>query len=282
MTPSQAGRLLFVAALCALVSCKKTPMGRVEEIRDELASDSPRYDAALPRCAAASCANDVAKAIGAPFDDKKPDQVSAAAVAIIVARDRRGSAVPSPDVWIAAMRKAKGPGADALRLATALAMSRVVASHAHPLESDDDARAFVRDAAGAIPGACATYESLGSGVALEKMAPEDSPDHSACVQHDLVRKDGPGAGYGNGLHRGTAGALALWRDALDAMHEGSTQMSGKYKEALDARLATLDAATPKIVTKHVEAPAGNAWGQVLDEHRAPLGATADAAPPSPR
>ncbi len=277
-------RALFIAVLGVLASCKKTPMGRVEEIRDELASDSPRYDASLPRCAekSASCASDVARAIGAGFDDKKPDQVSAAAVAVVVARDRRGSAVGSPEVWLAAMRKAKGPGADALRLATALAMSRVAYSHARPLERDDDARAFMRDVAGAIAGACGTYGALGAGAAPEKMAPEDSPDHSACVQKDLGRKDGPGAGYGQGLHRGTAGALALWKEALGAMHEGSAQMSGTYKESLEARLAVINAATPKIVPKHVEAPAGNTWGQMLDEHRAPLGAFPDAGPPPPR
>ncbi len=39
MMPSLAGRLLFVAALRAFVSCKQTPLGRGEEIRDELASE---------------------------------------------------------------------------------------------------------------------------------------------------------------------------------------------------------------------------------------------------
>ena len=67
------------------------------------------------------------------------------------------------------------------------------------------------DVAAAIPGACATYESLGAGADPDKMPPADSPDHSACVQRDLSRKDGPGATYGQGLFRGAAGALALGR-----------------------------------------------------------------------
>jgi len=281
-TPRPVVALALAAAL--LASCKKSPMGRVEQIRDELASDFPRYDGALPRCApaSASCAGDVAAAIGAPYNDKKPDQVSAAAVAVVVARDHRGSAIGSADVWLGAMRKAKGPGADALRLATALAMSGAAPSHAHALDVDGDARAFLRDVAASIPGACATYEALGSGADPDKMPPEDSPDHSACVQKDLGRKEGPGGTYGTGLFRGAAGALALWKDALSALHEGSAQMSGKYKQSLDARLAAIDAATPKIVPKRVDAPAGNTWGQVEGEHAAPLGADAGARAPQQR
>ena len=268
--------LFFLALVAMCASCKKSPMDRVEEIRDQLASDSPRYDGALPICTPSSttCGSDVAAAIGAPYDEKKPDQVSAAAVAVLVARDHRGSAVGSPDVWIGAMRKAKGPGADALRLATALEMSRVAPVHAHALDTDGAARAFLRDVAAAIPGACKTYEALGDGADPDRMAPEDSPDHSACVQRDLARKEGPGGGYGAGLFRGAAGALALLEHTLAALHDGSAQMSGKYKQALEARLTVIDAAAPKIAPKHVEAPAGNAWSQMADEHRAPLAADA--------
>lgn len=180
----------FVALAVLLVSCKKSPMGRVEQIRDELGGDAPRWNAELARCAGtrATCAADVAKSIGGTFDDKKPDQITAAAVAVVVARDRHGSDVASPDVWLAAMRKAKGPGADALRLATSLEMSRVVAKHARPLDTDADARAFLADVASVLPGACKTYELLGAGAAVDTMPPADSPDHSACVQHDLAQE----------------------------------------------------------------------------------------------
>ncbi len=251
-------------------------MGRVEEMRDQLAGDSPRWNGDIARCggARATCAKDVAASIGGAFDDKKPDQISAAAVAVIVARDHHATDAGSPDVWIAAMRKADGPGADALRLAVSLEMSLVASKHARPIDADADARAFVADVAASIPGACKTYEMLGGGASVDAMPPQDSPDHSACVQHDLGRKDGPGGAYGEGLFRGAAGALALWKDALAALHDGASHTSAGAKPALDRRLAVLDATTPSISLKVVAAPVGNTWGQMEGEHRAPLGGDA--------
>ncbi len=268
--------LVLLAIVATVASCKKSPMDRVESIREQLAGDSPRWDASLARCAGSGCAAQVAKSIGGTFDEKKPDQLSAAAVAVVVARDHRGSAVDEPEVWLAAMRKAKGPGADALRLATALEMSRVAGKDAHALDTDADARAFLADVAASIPGACKSYELLGGGADPDAMPPVDSPDHSACVQRNLSRKEGPGGGYGQGLFRGAAGALALWKAAAAALHDGESLTTGAAKAALDARLATIDAATPKIVPKVVAAPAGNTWGQMETQHQTPLGADAGA------
>jgi hypothetical protein len=262
--------------LCALLfaSCKRSPMGKVADIRDELAGDQPQWDSALPACnTRATCAHDIAAAIGAPFDEKKPDQVSAATVAVMVARDRHGSDVTSPDVWLASISTAKGPGADALRLAVALEMSRVASKHAHAIDADSDARAFLADVA-AIPGACKTYESLGAGADPDTMPPHESPDHSACVQHDLTRKDGPGATYGQGVFRAVAGGLALWKAELGALHQGAALVQGRSRSVLEHRLQALDEATTKIVPKTVAAPAGNVWVQTQDEHRAPLGGDA--------
>ena len=256
-------------------------MGRVEAIRDDLEKDAPSFDDSLTTCGKDGCAPDVAKSIGGGFDEKKPDQISAATVALVVARDRRGSAVGSPDVWLAAMRKATGPGADALRLATALAMSRVADKNARALDTDADARAFLADVAASIPGACKTYEALGGGADPDKMPPIDSPDHSACVQRDLSRKEGPGGGYGQGLFRGAAGALALWKAAASALHDGAAVTKGDAKSALEKRLATIDAATPKIAPKVVDAPPGNSWSQMEDQHQTRLGHE-DAGAPGPR
>ena len=174
------------------------------------------------------------------------------------------------------MQKAKDPNADALRLATALEMNRVADKHAHAIDSDADARAFLADVAASIPGACKTYELLGAGADPDAMPVVESPDHSACVQRDLARKEGPGGGYGQGLFRAVAGALALWKSAASALQEGAPLTSGDAKSALDARLATIDAATPKIVPKVVAAPAGNTWGQMETEHQTPLGGDAGA------
>ncbi|HEX4517440.1 MAG TPA: hypothetical protein VH054_28035 [Polyangiaceae bacterium] len=263
-------------AVVALASCKKTPMDRVESIRSELEGDAPKLDA-FPKCAdRAACAKDVAAAIGGAYDDKKPDQISAGAAAVVVARDGHGDDLASPDVWLAAMRKAKGPGADALRLAVARRMSEHAEKHARTIDDDAGARAFMIDVATAIPGACKTYETLGGGADPDKMDPAESPDHSACVQRDLSRKDGPGTAYGQGLFRGAAGALASWKETLAALHDGSSAMSGRTKEVLDQRVATIDAATAKIALKKVDAPAGNTWSQIQQPHASKLGGDAGA------
>lgn len=277
MLPAMRVWLVTLLAVLLASSCKKSPMGRVEEIRDELERDSPRFSDALAKCGdRAKCAKDVATSIGGTFDDKKPDQISAAAVAVVVARDRHATDAGSPDVWLAAMRKAKGPGADALRLATALAMKSAVDKHAHRVDTDEGARAFMADVAASIPGACKTYDALGAGADPNTMPPVDSPDHSACVQRDLGRKDGPGGAYGQGIFRAAAGARALWTEALAALHEGEAQTDPSAKDALSRRLAALDEGTPKIALKVVEAPAGNAWGQMVEQHQTPLGGDAGA------
>lgn len=269
-------RLVVIATVLALASCKKTPMDRVESIRSELEGDAPALDA-FPKCTdRAACAKDVATAIGGTFDDKKPDQISAGAAAVVIAREGRGDDLASPDVWLAAMRKAKGAGADALRLAVALRMSASAGKHARTLDDDAGARAFTSDVAAAIPGACKTYETLGAGGDPDTMPAADSPDHSACVQRDLSRKDGPGPAYGQGVFRGAEGALASWKETLAALHEGEALMSGKPKDVLGKRLATIDAATAKIAMKKVDAPAGNTWNQMQEEHKSKLGGDAGA------
>ena len=128
-----------------------------------------------------------------------------------------------------------------------------------------DRAACAKDVAAAIGG---TYD--------DKKPPVDSPDHSACVQRVLSRKDGPGAAYGQGLFRGAAGALASWKETLAALHDGSSQMAGRTKEVLDKRLSAIDAATAKIALEKVDAPAGNQWNQMQEEHASKLGGDAGA------
>ncbi len=268
--------LVIGLAVVALAACKKTPMDRVTSIRSEVEGDAPKLDA-FPKCVdRTACAKDVAAAIGGTFDDKKPDQISAGAAAVVIARDKHASDLGSPDVWLIAIRKAKGPGADALRLATAYALYLGVDAHAKTIDDDAGARAFMRHVASGVPGACATYDALGGGANPDAMSPADSPDHSACVQRDLGRKDGPGSTYGQGLFRGAAGALALLKETTSALHDGSAQMDGNAKEALDRRLAILDAALAKITLKTVEAPPGNTWDKMQEPHASKLGGDAGA------
>ena len=53
-------------------------------------------------------------------------------------------------------------------------------------------------------------------------------------------------------------------------------MSGRTREVQDKRLSAIDAATAKIAFKKVDAPAGNAWNQMQEEHASKLGGDASA------
>ena len=90
--------LVLLALLATLASCKKSPMDRVEAIREQLAGDSPRWDSSLAPCAGSGCAALVAKSIGGTFDEKKPDQISAAAITIVVAHDHRHNTIKTPKI----------------------------------------------------------------------------------------------------------------------------------------------------------------------------------------
>jgi len=251
----------FVFACVVLVGCK----GRVESLRDALAAGDVSAAAnvvAVPKCEKA-CLNDLAKALGAKgdFDPMNPDQAAAGAVAIALVRERHGEWAPGVEKWRIVTQSATGAGADALRLAIALRMEEIAPKIGRSIDDEREAIAIVRAIGTAIPGACTTYAALPEDpTAIEKMPPAESPDHAPCVQKDLVRPDGPGAAYGFGAWRALEAAIALWKDEARALADGAKTMTGKPKDALVARLATIDAATAKIATKKMTTPP-NDWAK---------------------
>jgi hypothetical protein len=245
------------------VGCKS----RIGALRDALADDDVTRAAGVvsaPVCTGAAgekCVDALATAFGGKhgFDVRDPDNASAAAVAVLVVRDKRGDLAVDADRWIAAMTIAHGDAADALRLAVAHNMAELAPRIGKRIDDEAEATAMVHDVAAALPGSCPTYVAMAS-TPIEKMAPAERPDHSPCVQRDLERKDGPGAKYGYGVWRAASGVAALWKDEARALRSGLAAASPSTRAVVGKRLAVIDAASGKIDLKKVEAP-GRVWMQ---------------------
>jgi hypothetical protein len=251
----------LVATLSAL-ACRRSPMAKIEALRDGLAASNrdaalaaieiapcpaPRTDASV-----ATCLDAAARAFGAPgFSAAHPDQASAAAVAYVLVRHHDGAFIPKPEAWLEALARAPGPGADSLRLAVAEAMADASPQVGKHVDDEAAARALLGAVAKVFPGACVTYAKLGAGADLASLVPDESPDHSACVQRDLTRKDGPGAAYGDGLWRAAAGAAALWKDGSRALTIGFGTTEGAVRRAIERRLGAIDAATHDLAVRTV-------------------------------
>jgi hypothetical protein len=251
-------------ALLAGAGCKGSH-GNLGALRDALSRgdavsigsatrDAPTCGTVDPaRGAPSACLGEIAAWLGSKtgFQVSPPDQAAAATAALVIARDGHGEWFVAPDAWIAALRTGQGAGADTLRLAMAAAIGEKAGPLARSLESDDDARALLRAVASSVPGACETYARLGAGDDVTAGPPERTADHSACVQKDLERASGPAehGAYGAGLWRAAEGALALWRDAAKALHEGAAREDVEVRGALEASLARMDAALGRTGTK---------------------------------
>jgi len=251
---------VIAAAGCALglAGCRS----RVAELHDALVEDDAARASKVVAgraCVDAGCLDELARALGSKtgFRADDPDQATAAAVALVLVRDRRGDVVPETDRWIAATTLARGHGADALRLAIARGMAELAPRVGARWPEDDAAlRALVHDVGAVLPGSCETYARLGSAAAdalPEKLRPERAP----CVQRDLERKGGPGAAWGAGTRRAAAGVAALWREEAIALRSGVPSADPGTRPVLEAKLATIEAATGKI-----ELPGGR--GGALD------------------
>jgi hypothetical protein len=255
----------FAPAL-VLWGCNRSHVG---EVRDALADGDTQRAMNLvrsPECTEPgdmACVSALAKALGSKeaYNPNNPDQAGAAAVALILVREKRGYVVPGVDTWMAAIRTASGPGADAVRLAVALRMADIAPRLGKAIDDEREAISIARAIGTAFPGACATYAKLPADpAALEKMPPAEHPDHSPCVQRDLKRSTGAGAAYGSGAFRALAGALALWGEELNALEQGATKMTGKAQDAVTSKLPAIKSATLACKPKRVEVP-GNAWAQ---------------------
>jgi hypothetical protein len=262
-------RLLLVPLLAVVCSCKG-PMAKIEAVRDGLASDEvgqvKSATDGFPVCQEPfsvlpekGCFQEIAAAFGSKsgFNGKAPDQASAATVALVVVRERRGDWFSNADAWLGAIRTGTGAGIDALRLAVARQMAAAAPDVGKAIDDEKDTLPVMKAIGDAIPGACATYTALASGIDEKALPVEMMPDHSPCVQKDLGRKDGPGGTYGRGLFRAAEGAVALWKDAAAALREGLAAMGGTPRQTVDGKLTTIDAATAKVVLKKV--PRDDGW-----------------------
>jgi len=218
----------------------------------EATKDLPACNAVDPaKGAEAECLAGLANALGSKkgFSAQPADQASAAAVAVLVARDGLGYAIPRPDAWLDLLKNGKGPGVDALRMAVASGMAKEAAVVGQKTEDDAIARKMMRAVGQRIPGACPTYELLGSGQDNDKLPPELRAEHSTCVQKQLSFRDGPGGRYGSGVLRAAEGAMALWREAERALRLGLEHASQDTKDRVTKDLAVIEPATQKIGLK---------------------------------
>ena len=111
---------------------------------------------------------------------------------------------------------------------------------------DGVAAADPRRVAARVPGACPTYELLGSGKDNAKLAPELRAEHSTCVQKHLSLRDGPGGRYGSGTFRAAEGAMALWRETERALRQGLEHASPEARASITKDLAVIEPATQRI------------------------------------
>lgn len=264
------GALAFglLGAVSLGVACKG-PMAKIEAVREALVMDDAtaihESIASYPACADAppivvgpgrpgphdaGCLAEVANALGSRrgFLPDPPDHAAAVTAAIVLLRDGRGDWLAHANTWLEDVKSGKGAGHDALRLAVARKMTDAAPVVGRRIDDEGAARAAMRAIVGAVPGACPTYWLLGSGVAPGTIAPEHSADHSACVQKDLSRREGPGASYGSGTLRAAEGALALWREAERALRLGLPNAAQASRATLERKLPIIEAATRKIET----------------------------------
>jgi len=236
---------VILLALCA-VGCRS----KVATLRDALLEDDGAHAASVvdgPACVDVGCLDPIARKLGARhgFDSNDPDQASAGAVALVLARDRRGDVVPDADRWIAALTQARGFGADALRLAVARGMAEMAPRLGERLDDEAQVTKLVHDLSGVLPGACPTYAMMG-GTPIEQLPGSKGPDKAVCVQRDLERKDGPGSRFGSGVWRAAAGIVALWKDEARALRSGLEATDEVVRPVLEKKLAVIEGASSLI------------------------------------
>jgi hypothetical protein len=241
-------QLLVILLALGAMGCRS----KVATLRDALLDDdgaSAIHVVDAPACADTGCLDPIARKLGARhgFDSNDPDQASAAAVALVLARDRRGDLVPDADRWVAALTQARGYGADALRLAVARGMADMAPRLGKPMTDETEVAKLVHDLSGVLPGACPTYAMMG-GTAVEKLPAGKRPDTALCVQRDLERMDGPGArfGLGAGVWRAAAAVVALWKDDARALRGGLDAADEVVRPALEKKLAVIEGASAAI------------------------------------
>jgi hypothetical protein len=236
-------------------------MAKIESLRDALVADDSAAIASAtsdyPACTGSACLATVADAFGSKkgYVAQPPDHAGASTAALVLVRDGHGEWLGPVDPWLSALKSTKGVGMDNLRLAVARKMADSAPAIGRKIEDDGAAKAALLAVVSSIPGACPTYRLVGEGADPKTIAPELTADHSACVQKDLSRREGPGGTYGSGTFRALEGALALWRETERALRVGLPQADPGPKAVLEKKLAVIEAATAKSETKKLPATA---------------------------
>lgn len=301
---------VLVVLTLGIASACKGPMAKIDAVRDALAEDAPGRiadaTASYPTCPDAppavvakgepgprdrGCLSDIANALGSKFGFRAPpvDQASAATAAIVLVREGRGDYLAHSDMWLGAVKAAKGSGVDALRLAIARKMAGAAPLVGRTIDEEGDARQTLSALSGALPAACPTYALYGGGADPSKLPAELTAERAACVHQDLSRREGKGASYGEGTFRALEGALALWRETERALRLGLDAADPRVRRILEAKLAIIEPATQRCAPKKLDASASKETLVMLGEVHADAGvvlfrvrdAGADAAAPSP-
>jgi hypothetical protein len=247
-------------------------MAKIDAVRDALVADDPSAIASAtngyPACTdpktTAACLTSVAEALGSKrgFVRDPPDHAGATTAAIALLRDGRGDWLGNADAWLGTIKSGKGIGSDVLRLATARKMAEESPAVGKKLDDEAAAKSAILAVVRSVPGACPTYWLVATGSDPKTMPPELDPDHSACVQKDLVRREGPGGSYGTGTFRALEGALAVWRETERALRLGMAHAEPDPKAVLEKKLPTIEAATAKIESKKLP-PDEGASAQIM-------------------
>jgi hypothetical protein len=243
-------------------------MAKIDAVHDALVADDSAQIASAtkgyPACtdpkATAACLTAIAEALGSKrgFVKDPPDHAGASTAAVVLLRDGRGDWLGNADTWLGTIKSGKGVGSDVLRLATARKMSEESPAIGKKLDDEAAARAAILAVVRSIPGACPTYWLVATDAADPKtIPPELDPDHSACVQKDLVRREGPGGSYGSGTFRALEGALTLWRETERALRLGLAHAEPDPKAVLEKKLSAIEAATAKIDSKKLPPSEGS-------------------------
>ncbi len=280
-------------------SAPKVSGENIVALNVSLGAGTPKVDDA-PACGVdgPACLTTLANYMGSRtgFHSDNPDQASCAAMAVALVRDHRGDLASDTNSWLNMLKSGQGAGVDALRMAVATEMARVAPDVGVTANDEATAIKLIAAVAHSVAGACDTYGAIGRGEPLDKMVPELHPDHSACVQRDLSRRDGPGGRYGANIFRAAEGAAALWREEERSLRMGLGASNPNAKKLVTEKLAVIEPLTLKISLKKVESAEDEMLTMMLgDVHAdagvalwkkpdagAPDGGAPDASAPSPK
>jgi hypothetical protein len=234
--------------LGTIAGCKKDSMRPLRDTEAAMLAGTPLPT--LPACTTPdeTCANTLAHAFGgAAFNAKAPDQASAGAMAIMLVRHQTAALGDDPEPWLRVLRAGKGPGSDALRLATSARLTAIMPGLAKSWPNSDALHGFVREVASAVPGACTTYVLISSGKSDAELPALLHWRTSACLHKDVTRRDGPGAGYApDGTRRTAAGARAILHETVRALRAGAEFARPEVRARLLQELVMLEQRVEEI------------------------------------